>query len=117
MVDVEYPSSPERDVEGLAPMEGVEFLSVPGVYMDTMIRDYSPDMDVCAPVAASAPMGLPPSLPLAAPPILPAVPSLPVVPSLPAVVPALPVVPPSLPVVLPSVSEAGPSTKSYRQRY
>ncbi|KAJ5824884.1 hypothetical protein N7447_007224 [Penicillium robsamsonii] len=95
MVDVGYPPSPvKEDVEGvLPPMEGVEFVSVPGVYMDTMVRDISPDMDVCGTVSASAPpaaMILPPSLPI--------------------VSPSLPVVPLSLP-------EGGPSTNKYRQRY
>ncbi|KAJ5171140.1 uncharacterized protein N7500_003923 [Penicillium coprophilum] len=100
MVDVEYPPSPaEEDVEGVLPMERVEFVSVPGVYADTMIRDISPDMDVCGTVPAITPpaaMTVPPSLPSA--------------------MSTLPVVPPSLPAVLPSLAEAGPSTK-YRQRY
>ncbi|KAJ5484314.1 hypothetical protein N7453_012268 [Penicillium expansum] len=49
MEDVEYPPSPvEEDFGGVLPMEGVEFVSVSGVYIDTMIRDISPDMDVCA---------------------------------------------------------------------
>ncbi|CAI7650585.1 unnamed protein product [Penicillium glandicola] len=93
----------EEDQEGVLPMEGIEFVSVSGVYMDTMIRDISPDMDVCevpGPVFASAPpaaMTVPPSLPL-------------VVPSLPVVVPSLPVVPAYLPVT-------APSTNKYRQRY
>ncbi|KGO62330.1 Protein of unknown function DUF3468 [Penicillium expansum] len=102
MEDVEYPPSPvEEDFGGVLPMEGVEFVSVSGVYIDTMIRDISPDMDVCAErgtvsAAPPAPMIVPPSLPL-------------VVPSLPAVPPSIPVVPPSFPV-------AAPSTNKYRQR-
>lgn len=89
MEDVEYPPSPvEEDLWGVLPMEGIEFVSVSGVYMDTMIRDISPDMDVCAePGTGSASA-----------------------PSAPTTVPSLPVVPPSLPV-------AAPSTNKYRQRY
>ena len=103
MEDVEYPSSPvEEDFEGVLPMEGIEFVSVSGVYMDTMIRDISPEMDVCAePGAVSA----------SAPPA-----PMTVLPSLPPV-PTLPVVPPSLPVVPPSFPAAAPSTNKYRQRY
>ncbi|OQE04386.1 hypothetical protein PENVUL_c033G03698 [Penicillium vulpinum] len=111
MEDFDYPPSPiEEELEGVLPMEGVELLSVPGVYIDTMIRDISPDMDVCtepAAVSASAPpaaMTLPPSLP----PVVPSLP--PMVPSFPPVVPPLPAVPHSLPVV-------APSTNKYRQRY
>lgn len=69
MEDVEYPPSPvEEDFGGVLPMEGVEFVSVSGVYIDTMIRDISPDMDVCAErgtvsAAPPAPMIVPPSLP------------------------------------------------------
>ncbi|KAJ5502635.1 hypothetical protein N7463_005509 [Penicillium fimorum] len=56
MVDVEYPPSPvDEDVEGVLPMESVEFVPAPGVYMDTMIRDISPDMNACGTVSASAP--------------------------------------------------------------
>ena len=109
MEDVKYPPSPvEEDFEGVLPMEGIEFVSVSGVYMDTMIRDISPEMDVCAElgaVSASAP-----------PAPMTVSPSLPVVPSLPSV-PTLPVVPPTLPVVPPSFPAAAPSTNKYRQRY
>jgi hypothetical protein len=86
-------------------MEGTEFGPVSGVYMDTMIRDISPDMDVCAetgPVSVSAP---------------PAPMTVPVPPSLPLVVPTLAVVVPSLPVVPPCLPVAAPSTNKYRQRY
>ncbi|KGO75934.1 hypothetical protein PITC_058580 [Penicillium italicum] len=137
MEDVEYPPSPvEEDFGGVLPMEGVEFVSVPGVYIDTMIRDISPDMDVrveTGAVPAAAPpaaMTVPPSLPPVVPFLPPVVPSLPpVVPSLPPVVPSLPpvvpsllvpslpVVAPSLPVVPPSFPLAAPSTNKYRQRY
>ncbi|OQD64074.1 hypothetical protein PENPOL_c008G02331 [Penicillium polonicum] len=103
MEDVEYPPSPvEEDFEDVLPMEGIEFVSVSGVYMDTMIRDISPEMDVCADfgaVSASAPpapMTVPPSLP---------------------VVPSLPLVPLSLPVAPPSLTVAAPTTNKYRQRY
>ncbi|KAJ5529405.1 hypothetical protein N7527_002798 [Penicillium freii] len=103
MEDVEYPPSPVEEVfEDVLPMEGIEFVSVSGVYMDTMIRDISPEMDVCAEVgvvSASAPPA-----PMTVPPSLPVVPSLPPVPL------SLPVAPPSLPV-------AAPTTNKYRQRY
>ncbi|KAJ6179817.1 hypothetical protein N7519_010278 [Penicillium mononematosum] len=92
-------------MEGVMPMEGIEFVPVSGVYMDTMIRDISPDMDVCAetgPVSAAAP---------------PAPMTVPVPPSLPLVVPTLAVVAPSLPVVPPCLPVAAPSTNKYRQRY
>ncbi|CRL18229.1 unnamed protein product [Penicillium camemberti] len=102
MEDVEYPPSPvEEEFEDVLPMEGIEFVSVSGVYMDTMIRDISPEMDVCAELG-SVPASAPPA-PMTVPPSLPVVPSLPPVPS-------LPVVPPSLPV-------AAPTTNKYRQRY
>lgn len=57
----------EEDFGDVLPMEGVEFVSVSGVYMDTMIRDISPEMDVCVEpgeVSASdpaAPMTVPAS--------------------------------------------------------
>lgn len=96
MEDVEYPPSPvQEDFEDVLPMEGVEFVSVSGVYMDTMIRDTSPDMDVCAELGAvpgsatPAPMTVPPSLPMVT----------------------------TLPVVLPSPPVAAPVTNKYRQRY
>jgi hypothetical protein len=105
MEDVEYPPSPVQvPLDGIMPMEGIEG-PVSGVYMDTMIRDISPDMDVCAetgPVSASAP---------------PAPMTVPVPPSLPLVVPTLAVVTPSLPVVPPCLPVAAPSTTKYRQRY
>ncbi|KAJ5402225.1 uncharacterized protein N7487_008121 [Penicillium crustosum] len=50
MEDVKYPPSPVE--EDVLPMEGVEFVSVSGVYIDTMIRDISPEMDVCAELGA-----------------------------------------------------------------
>ena len=106
MEDVEYPPSPvQGDLDGVMPMEGTEFGPVSGVYMDTMIRDIPPDMDVCAetgPVSGSAP---------------PAPMTVPVPPSLPLVVPTLAVVVPSLPVVPPCLPVAAPSTNKYRQRY
>ncbi|CAG8057790.1 unnamed protein product [Penicillium nalgiovense] len=90
MEDVEYPPSPvQGDLDGMMPMEGIEFVPVSGVYMDTMVRDISPDMDVCAetgPASASAP-------------------------------PAAMPVPPSLPVVPPCLPVAAPATNKYRQRY
>ncbi|KAJ5213904.1 hypothetical protein N7449_001073 [Penicillium cf. viridicatum] len=96
MEDVEYPPSPvQEDFEDVLPMEGVEFVSVSGVYMDTIIRDISPDMDVCAELGAvpasatPAPMTVPPSLPVVT----------------------------TLPVVLPSPPVAAPATNKYRQRY
>ncbi|KAJ5282964.1 hypothetical protein N7505_000944 [Penicillium chrysogenum] len=102
----QHPPSPvQGDLDGVMPMEGTEFGPVSGVYMDTMIRDISPDMDVCAetgPVSVSAP---------------PAPMTVPVPPSLPLVVPTLAVVVPSLPVVPPCLPVAAPSTNKYRQRY
>jgi hypothetical protein len=92
-------------MEDMLPMEGIESAPVSGVYMDTMIGDISPDMDVCAetgPVSASAP---------------PAPMTVPVPPSLPLVVPTLAVVAPSLPAVPPCLPVAAPSTNKYRQRY
>ncbi|KAJ9488574.1 hypothetical protein VN97_g4729 [Penicillium thymicola] len=104
MEDVEYPPSPvEEDFGDVLPMVGVEFVSVSGVYMDTMIRDISPEMDVCVElgeVSASDP-----SAPMTVPPSLPVVPL------------SLPVVPLSLPVVPPSFPAASSATNKYRQRY
>ncbi|KAI1834207.1 hypothetical protein CBS147339_5426 [Penicillium roqueforti] len=89
MGDVEYPPSPVReDLEGVLPMEGVDFVPVSGVYIDTMVRDVSPDMDVCAESGAVSAF---------APPAL--------------------TVPSSVPPVVPSLPVAAPATNKYRQRY
>ncbi|KAI3117958.1 hypothetical protein CBS147326_3401 [Penicillium roqueforti] len=89
MGDVEYPPSPVReDLEGVLPMEAVDFVPVSGVYIDTMVRDVSPDMDVCAESGAVSAF---------APPAL--------------------TVPSSVPPVVPSLPVAAPATNKYRQRY
>ncbi|KAI3114332.1 hypothetical protein CBS147331_4144 [Penicillium roqueforti] len=89
MGDVEYPPSPVReDLEGVLPMEGVDFVPVSGVYIDTMVRDVSSDMDVCAESGAVSAF---------APPAL--------------------TVPSSVPPVVPSLPVAAPATNKYRQRY
>lgn len=69
MEDVEYPPSPvEEDLGGVLPMEGIEFVSVSGVYMDTMIRDISPDMDVCAEPGTGSASAPPPPTTVPPPP-------------------------------------------------